>query len=98
MPSITSADRDGAQPVGWLVRDRLTDGQIAALVARFQAGELQKHLAAEYGVSRSTVKRLLTRHDARRYQPRTRVKDRLALRLTTGAAPEAHGCSGVFRG
>jgi DNA invertase Pin-like site-specific DNA recombinase len=65
------ANRDDSTPTVWRVRDRLSDEQVTTLVARFQSGELQTELAAEYGVSRSTIKRLLARHGARRNRPRS---------------------------
>jgi hypothetical protein len=70
--SIMGTNRDRVSPVVWRVRDRITDDQVAVLVARFRAGELQADLATEYGVSRSTIKRLLARHGVRRYRPRGR--------------------------
>jgi hypothetical protein len=80
--SITSANSDSLSPTVWRVRDRLTDDQITTLVSRFQAGELQKDLADEYGVSRSTVKRLLVLHDIRRYRPRKRQSRNTSGRST----------------
>jgi hypothetical protein len=70
--SITRANGDSFPSVVWRVRDRLTGDHVTALVSRFQAGERQRDLAVEYGVSRSTVKRLLAQHGARRYRRRSR--------------------------
>lgn len=41
------------------IRDRLSPEQIAQLVARFEAGTAKLKLAVEYGISESSVKRLL---------------------------------------
>jgi DNA-binding transcriptional regulator LsrR (DeoR family) len=42
--------------------DRLTPAELARLVERFVNGTPKHHLAAEYGISESSVKRLLRKH------------------------------------
>jgi hypothetical protein len=49
----------------WL-RDRLTEGAIRQLVTRYQAGATGRELAAEFGISHSSVKRLLRERRVRR--------------------------------
>jgi uncharacterized protein (DUF433 family) len=43
----------------WALDRRLTSADRAAIVSEYQAGELQKTLAKKYGVSLSSVKRLI---------------------------------------
>jgi hypothetical protein len=54
----STARGTGFQPV----RERLRDGQVQAILKRFRAGETKGKLAAEYGISLSSVKRLLRSH------------------------------------
>ncbi len=42
--------------------DRLSEAVVQEIVERFRAGEPKHRLAAEYGVSMSTMKRLLRKH------------------------------------
>jgi len=44
------------------VRDRLGEERVQELVASFQAGTAQATLATRYGISLSSVKRLLRKH------------------------------------
>jgi len=48
------------------VADRLTAGDITAIIADFQAGRPKHQLATHYGISESTVKRILRKHGVRR--------------------------------
>jgi hypothetical protein len=60
------AARRGARQVG--VRARLGDAGVAELVNSFMAGTTREDLAAQSGISLSSVKRLLRLHGARRFQ------------------------------
>jgi DNA invertase Pin-like site-specific DNA recombinase len=48
------------------VTARLSSDDIARLIDRYQAGEIARMLAEEFGISHSSVKRLLRKHKARR--------------------------------
>ena len=48
------------------VVDRLSPADIESLVARYRSGVKLKRLADDYGISISTVKRVLRKHGARR--------------------------------
>jgi hypothetical protein len=52
------------------VSDRLGDDQVASIIERFRAGTPMYVLAPEYGVSLSSIKRLLRAHDVRRRRSR----------------------------
>jgi hypothetical protein len=54
-----AAVRSKSRPARPRVRDRLTPEDVAALVDGFQSGVTQKRLAVQYGISLSTVKRLI---------------------------------------
>lgn len=43
----------------WALERRLTSADRAAIVREYQAGELQRTLAQKYGISLSSVKRLI---------------------------------------
>jgi hypothetical protein len=49
----------------WRVRDRLSEAQVRQLVEAFQAGTPKHELAERYGISLSSVKRLLRLYQAR---------------------------------
>ncbi|MFI6291967.1 helix-turn-helix domain-containing protein [Nonomuraea sp. NPDC050790] len=63
--TLTVSPPDPAQG-NWCMKDRFTDEEIQALVERFQAGTPKGVLAKEYGISLSSVKRLLRKHGAKR--------------------------------
>jgi len=48
------------------VRDRLSETDVAELVSQFVAGMTRQALVEQYGISLSSVKRVLRRHGARR--------------------------------
>ncbi|MEV5413506.1 helix-turn-helix domain-containing protein [Thermopolyspora sp. NPDC052614] len=48
------------------VADRLSPADIESLVTRYRSGVKLKRLADDYGISISTVKRVLRKHGARR--------------------------------
>jgi hypothetical protein len=54
--------RSAKSPRPWRVGDRLFDADIEQLIVAFAAGTSKKKLAAQYGVSRSSVRRLIERH------------------------------------
>jgi DNA invertase Pin-like site-specific DNA recombinase len=45
----------------WRVRDRLSEAEVRQLVKAFQAGTTKHELAERYGISLSSVKRVLRR-------------------------------------
>jgi hypothetical protein len=50
----------------WRICDRLTAEDEQALAASFRAGTAKHQLAERYGISLSSVKRLLRKHNVRR--------------------------------
>jgi DNA-directed RNA polymerase specialized sigma24 family protein len=63
-PDDTSVSgRDGR---AWKVSDRLSDELVEAIIERFLAGEAKHALATRYGVSLSSIKRLLRQKGVRR--------------------------------
>ena len=52
----------------YAMADRLTEDQIQALVESYLAGTHADTLAERYGISLSSVRRLLRQHGARRHQ------------------------------
>lgn len=61
-----SVRSDRAEGEPWAVVDRLGPETLDALVAKFMAGATAKALAVEFGVSLSTVKRVLRGRGVRR--------------------------------
>lgn len=59
--SVQSEGKSGRQ---WRVADRLTETDVRLLVVAFEGGTPKWKLAEQYGVSESSVKRLLRRHRA----------------------------------
>jgi len=64
----------GVRQVG--VRARLGDAGVAELVDSFMAGTTREDLAAQSGISLSSVKRLLRLHGARRFKGSVALADR----------------------
>jgi hypothetical protein len=56
----------GCIPTAGRVRDRLTDGDVQALIGAFLAGTPKRVLAEQHVVSLSTVKNILRKHGVRR--------------------------------
>jgi hypothetical protein len=52
------------------VVDRLPEGAIPAMVERFRAGATVAAVADEYGISESSLKRILRKHGVHRYRRR----------------------------
>lgn len=50
----------------WRVRDRLSDQDIAQLIAAFKAGTPKHELAKRYGIALRTLKQLLRAHGVKR--------------------------------
>lgn len=48
-----------APPRAWRIADRFDEAELRTLVVNFQAGLSIMQLAAQYGISRSSIKRLL---------------------------------------
>jgi DNA invertase Pin-like site-specific DNA recombinase len=46
------------------VRDRLSEADVREIIARFRSGVAKHKLAAEYGISLSSVKRMLRKYRA----------------------------------
>jgi hypothetical protein len=59
--SVSSTGRSERQ---WRVADRLSDADVRLLVEAFQGGTPKWKLAELYGISESSVKRLIRRHRA----------------------------------
>lgn len=58
MSGVTCA-RPSRRPESRALDRRLTSADHAAIVSKYQAGELQKEFAEKYGISLSSVKRLI---------------------------------------
>jgi len=58
-PGVRSTGRGGGLAP---VQERLSDADVHEIITRFRAGTAKHRLAAEYGMSLSTMKRLLRRH------------------------------------
>lgn len=56
----------GKQPDIWRIADRLTDQDVATLLDAYRAGTPTRVLAARYGISPTSIKRLLREHGVRR--------------------------------
>jgi predicted DNA binding protein len=65
--SVRSTAKSGRQ---WRVADRLADADIRVLVAAFERGTPKWKLAEQYGISESSVKRLVRKHRAAQLIPR----------------------------
>jgi hypothetical protein len=59
-----SSVRSAQSPRQWRVGDRLSEVDTAQLVAAFTAGTSKRKLAERYGISESSVKRLIRQHGA----------------------------------
>ncbi|MFB4309633.1 helix-turn-helix domain-containing protein [Actinomadura sp. GTD37] len=65
--SVQNQPNPDARPTRVRVCDRLTEGDIIQLIRRYRdGGEPAARLAAEYGISRGSVKRILRERSARR--------------------------------
>jgi hypothetical protein len=61
--SVRSTGRSDRQ---WRVGDRLSEADVRLLVTAFESGTPKWKLAEQYGISESSVKRLVRRHRAGR--------------------------------
>ena len=59
-----SSVRSAQSPRGWRVGDRLSAADTEQLVAAFTAGTSKRKLAERYGISESSVKRLIRQYRA----------------------------------
>jgi hypothetical protein len=62
---------DGLDPQTWRISDRVSPEGSKALVQSYLAGSTIRVLAEQYGISGSSVKRLLREHGARKLPPRS---------------------------
>lgn len=67
-PQLASAD--GPRPQAWRVSDRLSSADIKILVTSYLAGGTIRDLAEQYGISTTSVKRVLRASGARKLRPR----------------------------
>ena len=67
VPSVRNELRAGPEtaPTARLIQDRLSSEDVAALITDFQGGTAKHVLAARFGISETTVKRLLRVHGVR---------------------------------
>jgi len=65
-PLNVSVKSTGRSQREWRVADRLTDADVRSLVVAFQSGTPKWKLAEQYGISESSVKRLVRKHRADR--------------------------------
>jgi hypothetical protein len=56
--------RPARSPTQWRVGDRLSEVDVQRLIAAFAAGTSKWRLAERYGISESSVKRLIRQHGA----------------------------------
>jgi hypothetical protein len=63
-PQPASVRSTGVSDRQWRVSDRLHDADIRMLVAAFERGTPKWKLAEQYGISESSVKRLIRSHRA----------------------------------
>jgi hypothetical protein len=68
MDQLPSAD--GSDPQAWRVNERMSPEDGKALVKSYLAGSTIRLLSEQYGISGSSVKRLLRQHGARKLPPR----------------------------
>jgi hypothetical protein len=54
-----SSVRSAQTPSRWRVRDRLSEADMERLIVAFTAGTSKRRLAEDYGISESSVKRLI---------------------------------------
>ena len=60
--SVTST---GRKPRVWSMEERLSPETIVAMIADYHAGSIGKEIAEKYGVSLSSVRRLMRKHGGR---------------------------------
>lgn len=66
---LTSAD--GPAPRAWQISRRLSSTDIKTFVTSYLAGSTVRDLTERYGISTSSVKRLLRKHGVRKQRPRS---------------------------
>jgi hypothetical protein len=60
-----SVSSTGRKPRVWGMEERLSPETITALIADYRAGSIGKEIAEKYGISLSSVRRLLRKHGGR---------------------------------
>jgi DNA-directed RNA polymerase specialized sigma24 family protein len=58
-------DPQPPQPRPWSMADRLSPEDVQAMIEKYHAGTIAQDLAAQYGISVKSVRRLLRKHGAR---------------------------------
>ncbi|WP_157431100.1 hypothetical protein [Actinomadura macra] len=64
--ATTSVRSQRTPAPAWRLADRLTEADIANLISSFLGGTTARELAAQYGISLTSVKAILRAHNARR--------------------------------
>ena len=54
-----------SQPRRWAMSDRLSPDKVQTIIDLYQGGMIAKDVAAEFGISLSSIRRLLRKHSAR---------------------------------
>lgn len=60
-----------SRPRQWAVSDRLSPENVGMIIDLYQGGMIAKDLAVKFGISLSSVRRLLRKHSARLSDPYT---------------------------
>lgn len=60
-----SATSTGRRPRVWSIEERLSPETVAAMIADYQAGSIGKEIAEKYGISLSSVRRLMRKYGGR---------------------------------
>ena len=58
-------NEDASRPRQWSMADRLSPEEVQTIINRYRTGTIAKDLAATFGISLSSVRRLLRKHRAR---------------------------------
>lgn len=66
-PDEAHAERneDASRPRQWSMSDRLSPDEVQTIIDLYRAGSIAKDVAAKFGISLSSVRRLLRKHGAR---------------------------------
>ena len=60
----------GKEACVWRVADRLSLSDVQTMIGSYRSGSTARFLSERYGVSTSTIKRLLREHGVRKQEPR----------------------------
>lgn len=58
-------NEDASRPRQWSMSDRLSPDEVQTLIDLYRTGTIAKDLAVKFGISLSSVRRLLRKHSAR---------------------------------